>query len=349
MKKVSVVTNCYNVADVIHRCWASLRSQTIGLEHMECIFVDDASTDDGRTLAALQSIKEEAPDSVRIIRSETNGGPGGAMNIGIAQASGEYLQLMNSDDEFVPDALERLYAIASEHRTDIIQFFHILTLGDQQQINNQSAENRLYEIRTPADRRPFLNSTIVTYGCTNKFYRTKLVKDAGVRFAEHMVYEEPLFVYPLFLYANRVYLYKEGLYIYHLHEGSVVTSRLGRQLMDHPRVQLMLLYDCMKRTDLYAEYSDVIACYFLWTYYCETILFAGEQTDAVIPLDVLNEMQRVCLTLYPQWRDNPQIRLVDRETRNLLATMEHRFETQEELNRFIHLSPWKNDRQDPAD
>ena len=49
MKKISIVINCYNVADSIGMCWESVKKQTIGLENIECIFVDDASTDDGAT------------------------------------------------------------------------------------------------------------------------------------------------------------------------------------------------------------------------------------------------------------------------------------------------------------
>ncbi len=335
MKKVTVVVCCYNVADVLMQCWNSLKSQTIGLENMECIFVDDASTDEGKTWNTLKSIESEAPDDVLIIQAEKNGGPGGALNIGISYASGEYLQLMGADDELKPIALETLYRLAEQNKADIVQYNHLMVLGDQSRVNKVSVGNCLYEIQTKEDRVEFLNATKVTYGCTNKFYRTDLVHNTGVRFAENVVYEEPLFVYPLFLYAKRVYLCEEGLYVYHLHDNSIVTSRVGRQLTDHPKVQLMLLYDCMRREELYQEYMDVIALYFLWSYYCETLFFAGEHVGARLPLQVYSEMQRVCRKLYPDWRDNPQIKRVDKATKNLLETIDADINTQEELDKLI--------------
>lgn len=335
MKKVSIVVCCYNVADVIERCWNSIKNQTIGIDNLECIFVDDASTDDGATWEKLCGIEKDSPENVMIIASEKNGGPGGALNVGISYASGKYLQLMGADDEFVPEAMESLYRIAEENKTDIIQYNHTLLLGDQSRVNKVSVGNLLVEIKSHEDRVGFLNATRVTYGCTNKFYKTDLVKDAKVKFAENVVYEEPLFVYPLFFYAKRVYFCEEGFYLYHLHEGSVVTSRIGRQLLDHPKVQLMLLSDCMERGEVYEEYKDVIACYFLWTYYCETILFTGEHMDAHLPISYFSEMQKVCLQLYPNWKDNPYVRMVSKDSWELFGSMERTFSSQKDLDEYI--------------
>lgn len=41
-----------------------------------------------------------------------------------------------------------------------------------------------------------------TYGCWNKFYKRELIERAKVKFAEHVAYEEPLFVYPLYFYVS---------------------------------------------------------------------------------------------------------------------------------------------------
>ena len=49
MKKVSVVVPCYNAAKYLNKCVEQLLRQTIGIENMEIILVNDASTDDGET------------------------------------------------------------------------------------------------------------------------------------------------------------------------------------------------------------------------------------------------------------------------------------------------------------
>lgn len=338
MPKISIVVCCYNAAAYLDRSWGSIKNQTIGLENLECILVDDASCDDGATWEKLQEIEREAPENVMVIRSEKNGGPGGALNIGIGYATGEYLQLMDVDDELDLYAMEKLWREAKEKDADIIQYNHVLILGDTRRENKVSEGNVLYEINSKEDRYRFLNATTVTYGRTNKLYRLSLVKNAGVRFAENMVYEEPLFVYPLFLYAKRVYIYEAGLYYYYLHEGSIVTSKIGKRILDHPNVQLQLLFDLMDRGSLYEEYRDVIGCYFLWSFYCETFIFAAQHTDAAIPLEYAQLMQKICRVNFPDWRENKFVAQVSEPVKEFLNTIEKDINTQEEVTELVRLA-----------
>ena len=45
MKKISVIIPCYNVAAYIDRCLMSIEAQTMGMEELEIICIDDASAD----------------------------------------------------------------------------------------------------------------------------------------------------------------------------------------------------------------------------------------------------------------------------------------------------------------
>ena len=93
MKKVSVVIPCYNAENYIDRCISSLVCQTIGLEAMELIFVNDASGD--RTIEHLRAWEEKYPDSIVVIDCEENHRTGGARNIGMRRASAKYIGFMN--------------------------------------------------------------------------------------------------------------------------------------------------------------------------------------------------------------------------------------------------------------
>ncbi len=333
-KKITVVIPCYNVPEYLDRCWQSLKNQSIGVEQLECIFINDCSTDEGKTWDKLKSIEDDAPDSVMIIDLEENVGLGEARNIGISHATGKYLQFLDADDELESCACKRLYDLAEENQTDIIQFNHLYVLGEQRRSSESSKENRLYLLNDKKQRIPFLNATIVTYGCTNKFYRLDLIKRAEVKFPRKLKYEEPLFVYPLFMYAERVYLLNEELYIYYFRSGSIVTSQLGTKILDHPSVQLMLLEYIMARKELFSEYHDIVEIYFLWTFYCETINFAGVN-NAEISLDFFRNMQSICKSVFSKWRDNPHLSMIPDGGIKILESMYHSFETQEELNRYI--------------
>ena len=335
MKKISIVIGCYNVSEYLDRCWASLKTQTIGIENIECIFVDDASNDGGKTWEVLQRIENEAPESVMIIHSEQNGGPGGARNKGIAYAGGKYLLFLDADDEFLPNSCEKLFELAEEKETDIIQFNHIITRGEIKKVNQGPKGNTLYTIETDNDRVRFLNATTVSYGCWNKLYRMDMVKESQAVFAEKVVYEEPLFVYPMFLYAKRIYITDEVFYIYNIHEGSIVTAKIGKKLTDHPQVQLMLLEYCLQRPDLFKKYSEVIECYFLWSYYCETIMFAAQRADTVLSAEYFAQMQAICLKLFPNWRENAMIKRTPADVQELMNSLYIKIGSQQELNDFI--------------
>ena len=322
MDKISIVIPCHNCAGTIMRAWRSLQAQTIGIEALECIFVDDASTDDGATWNMLVAMEQEAPESVMIIHLDENLRQGGARNVGISYASGKYLQFLDADDELESDACKILYDCAEKNAADVIMFNHLFCTEHEQRASGGVTKDEVYEIRTRKERIPFLNATLVSYGCTNKFYRMDLIRECGARFAEHVIYEEPLFVYPCFLKAGKVVLLNKALYRYLFREGSTVTSKLGERLPEHPQVQLQLLVYCMEQKELYQEYRDVIGLYFLWSYYCETLCFAGEHSDANLPLEYFRGMQEVCRRMFPDWRSNPEIMKTSENVRRVLDTID---------------------------
>ena len=106
--------------------------------------------------------------------------------------------------------------------------------------------------------------------------------------------------------------------------------------MDHPNVQLMLLEYCLARKELFEEYKDIIEIYFLWSFYCETISFAGANIDAFIPLEYFANMQSICKSIFPNWRSNPHLSMVPDKGIEILESIEHKFDSQKELNQYIY-------------
>jgi len=93
---VSVVVPTYNRAHLIGRTLDSVRAQT--WRDLEIIVVDDGSTDDTR--ARIEALAVEDP-RVRYVY-KTNGGPASARNAGFANARGDYVALIDSDDTWYP-------------------------------------------------------------------------------------------------------------------------------------------------------------------------------------------------------------------------------------------------------
>jgi glycosyltransferase involved in cell wall biosynthesis len=97
---VSVVVPCYNQARFLAEAIESALSQTYA--DLEIVVVDDGSQDDTPKVGAAYVRKDSR---VRLIRQE-NRGLAGARNRGLAEARGEYVVFLDSDDRLLEEALE---------------------------------------------------------------------------------------------------------------------------------------------------------------------------------------------------------------------------------------------------
>ena len=102
---VSIILVGHNSRSWLETCLASLASQTYA--PIEIIVVDNASSDDSLTWLA------EAAPQARTLRLETLQPLARAINLGIAQAAGEYFLLLNPDVHLQADALFLLVAVAN--------------------------------------------------------------------------------------------------------------------------------------------------------------------------------------------------------------------------------------------
>ena len=95
---ISVIIPVYNRCILIERAIKSVVGQTISPD--EIIVIDDGSTD-----GTDEIIKNSYPDI--ILLKQENGGVGCARNNGIKNAKGTWIALLDSDDEWLPEKLEK--------------------------------------------------------------------------------------------------------------------------------------------------------------------------------------------------------------------------------------------------
>jgi glycosyltransferase involved in cell wall biosynthesis len=99
---VSAVIPAYNYARFVGRAIDSVFAQTY--ENIECIVVDDGSTDDTPAVLAAYG------DRIRMLRQQ-NRGLSAARNAGITMARGECVALLDADDEWLPEKLAKQVAL----------------------------------------------------------------------------------------------------------------------------------------------------------------------------------------------------------------------------------------------
>ena len=96
---VSIITNTYNRADLIHRCIESIQKQTY--RNYEHIIVDGCSTDNTEEV-----VKNYHDDHIKYIKLDRRG-PQIQMRAGADAATGKYVTFLDDDDEYLPEKIEK--------------------------------------------------------------------------------------------------------------------------------------------------------------------------------------------------------------------------------------------------
>lgn len=330
MKKVTVITPCYNSVKYLGECLESLENQTIGIENLELILVNDASTDN--TWDMILEFENKYPESVIAIDLPENRRQGGARNEALKYATGEYIAFLDSDDKALAETYEKVYQRAIETDADIVQFNHCNYTADWEELCDNCKIEGVTELKDKISRKLFLMAEVLTMNHCSKLYRRELLEKSQAQFAEHRIYEEPAFVYPQMFYVKKVCCMKEAFYRIRMNAESTMHSeaRKSERLLDHPEVQMQVLRYMIAHQQFMMDYYDEIEFYFLKTYYVETLYFAG-QGNMILDAVYFQKMQRNVKELFPEWTKNAYLQEEESyKMKGILETV-YRNYSQEEL------------------
>ena len=213
MKLLSFVVPCYNSEDYMKHCVDSL---LIGGDDVEILIVDDGSVD--KTAEIADEYERSYPGIVKAIHQE-NSGHGGAVNTGIANATGLYFKCVDSDDWVDADAYRKVLATLRD-------ILHGDTMLDMMVCNfvYEKAGARHKKVMTYRFALP--ENTMVTWDKAHKFhkgqyllmhsviYRTGLLKDCGLHLPEHTFYCDNIFVFVPLPYVRTIYYLNVNFYRY---------------------------------------------------------------------------------------------------------------------------------------
>ena len=148
-------------------------NQTIGIENLEIILVDDKSTDN--TVERLKQYEVAYPEQIMLILCEKNGRQGTARNIGMSYATGEYISFVDSDDWIRKDMYEILTTLIEETNADIVQFDFKPGEEGELDIPLETVEYNCYDFSDEDQKRGYLlSSEIYNESCTRKIYKREL-------------------------------------------------------------------------------------------------------------------------------------------------------------------------------
>lgn len=145
--KISVVIPAYNAAEFLPRCLKSVFAQTLAPE--EVIVVDDGSSDNTATMATKLG--------ARVI-SRQNGGLSAARNTGIQYAASEWIALLDADDMWAAEKLQRQVACI---RSDTVLVYTAVREFDDNGTREYSFVNPRAAMKMLRYRNPIMPSSVI--------------------------------------------------------------------------------------------------------------------------------------------------------------------------------------------
>ncbi|KZK07631.1 Glycosyltransferase [Lactococcus cremoris] len=190
--KVSVIIANYNNAPYLERMMESLVHQTLGIENIQVLFVDDRSTDN--SLELIKPYCQSYPNIEIYLLDKNTGGAHGPRNVGILHARGDYLVILDADDWYAADGLENLYQLL-EKSGDGIAF------GGVARSKNGQLDllSRAYiDVDNEISNRPISDLPYDFYnwlGPQGNMVRHSLVKENNLHFIDQRVADDVTFFY----------------------------------------------------------------------------------------------------------------------------------------------------------
>ncbi|MCW3161481.1 glycosyltransferase family 2 protein [Chryseobacterium oryctis] len=102
---ISVIIPMYNAEKTVINALNSIKAQTVGIEKFEIIIINDGSTDRSKEIVE-DYIKENPEMSIRLLK-QSNKGVSEARNAGLRIAEGDFIALLDADDEWLPQKTEK--------------------------------------------------------------------------------------------------------------------------------------------------------------------------------------------------------------------------------------------------
>lgn len=213
MEKVTAIVAIYKSEKFLPKLLDSIINQT--WKNLEILLVDDGSPDNSGLICDKYAKKDKR---IRVIHKE-NGGACEARNVGLTEATGEYILIIDGDDWLEKDYVEYLMNLIHETGSEMAMTDKIFTTRDR----NQTEQDRI-ETWTPEEAFCSIIYPKIPIGPWNKIYKTSLLKDNHIDFNRPWSGEGLYFSAMAASCSNRVGVGHKKIYNYRLNnENSGLT------------------------------------------------------------------------------------------------------------------------------
>lgn len=219
---VSVVIPCYKHEKFLERSLGSVAAQTY--PHLEVVITDDCSPDG--SVAAIQQIIGSAnwqrrfPGRTRFFPFKQNKGAHNSINFGIQQATGQIVTILNSDDAYHPERVERIVAaMTREQKEFAFTGVRYLDAEDQDVTRINPRAKRYAQEQTNIARFPSVGFACLTFNMsisTGNFAFTKSLYERVGEFKHYLHCHDWDFLLRCLVHTEPCFI-PEPLYDYRFH------------------------------------------------------------------------------------------------------------------------------------
>ncbi|MFD0869524.1 bifunctional glycosyltransferase/CDP-glycerol:glycerophosphate glycerophosphotransferase [Paenibacillus residui] len=257
--KISVIIPVYNVEQYISKCLDSVVNQTLGIDNIEVIIVNDC-TPDG-SMEIVENYAKVYP-SIKIVNQVVNQGPGAARNIGLNHVTTEYVSFLDADDFISENTYECILNKFEEHDCEIVLYeYEYYSETNKQYTRNPSAvlyqNNRL--VTNILDTPEIIFSGFVC----NRVFKHTLFQYLDFPNERMGAFEDTLVATRTSFEAQKIFITNECRYFYRKREDQTNQSRMDG-IFDKKELYYNHMEVSLKMKDLcndYPQYSDLIHWY----------------------------------------------------------------------------------------
>lgn len=284
--KLSVIIPVFNAEDYIKECLDSVVDQSLGIDNIEVIIVNDNSCDS--TLDIISQYTDKYP-SFKLISNKSNLGPGESRNMALKEVSSDYVTYLDADDFISQNAYEDALSKINEFNADLLIYnWETYTGSDYVEPINIHQQNTLEnKLITDIKQNPKLFLSTAPW---NKIYHRSLFK--YLKFSKGF-YEDNIVAILALINAKRIFLSKDSIYYYRKNSDST-TENITVDSSIHLSNSIKEIFDLRYEYPEFLNYLKLLNINFIydilfWTYYYNWAL-ADE-------LKIINKLKSVIIPL----------------------------------------------------
>ena len=223
----------------------SILAQTF--KNFELLCIDDASTDG--TWEILQEYAQR-DSRIRLLRQDRNQGLSVSRNRAIQEANGEYLLMLDGDDLFAPDMVEKAYTKAKETDADMVMWDYVVFYKEDdipRLCNEPSALNDI----SPVNKVALLRRPAFTWV---RLLKTEMLRNLGISFTPGLTKQDIPIHWKLVTTLEKISLIPERLSYYRQQIGST-SNRKGKSVFSLAYV-MDIVEEQLKTDGIYQTYKN---------------------------------------------------------------------------------------------